>query len=690
MYFFKTMALRHLLYFLLTCTLSAAATAKDVRVEQPSQPLKTGVSSTKNFVVKLINDSGKDVITIDSIRKKSGSEDFKIAPINLPQEIGYYAPDNFKNIPLTFQPKNPGNTSAEFIIYVHDPSYEKDSLIVTVYGIGEPAQPKFEVLPPNEVFFNTLKPGEEQIKIVRIINRGNDAGYIFPPPKTQIENGNPAFTIVKFPDFNQPVKPNGIVEFHIRFSAFVPGSKEDRLIVEAAGGALHVKLHGIILPPERLKVQPKESFGFMPTLVGTSRLDTVVIYNPNKTGVMVNNMRIERDDKNHFELVSESAFMLPAETRKQVVLKFTPLDTARLPAPALRPMVRFESVDQGYEIRIDSAKGVYRKVGVSSFDIDFKDILIGKDSTAEITLFNDNPTGINAWLLKSPGNGFSFVEPVDTLRLAANSSRTVLIRFTPALAEEYSDEIRLRSTGETYTITLRGRGFSSENPGYTAHLQLNNITVAVGDSFSLPVLLKENSPVMQPGSQRRFRIEVGFTASTLYPIGFLNAPIEAGERILTKDSVYTSSSGEDLLKIPFMAVLGDMPMAHVRIKNFTWLNNAGQPLQTDFTSSSAIVSITGTEGRLVNSNKGALALSASPNPAMADIRLELANYTTGATLKIFNTAGTLVRDLTDRITYGAQPLLITFPSSEIPEGAYFCRLTSGGDSIVRTIFVQRN
>jgi len=89
-------------------------------------------------------------------------------------------------------------------------------------------------------------------------------------------------------------------------------------------------------------------------------------------------------------------------------------------------------------------------------------------------------------------------------------------------------------------------------------------------------------------------------------------------------------------------------------------------------------------------NNGVFILSSSPNQVVVgNLELFLSNYQPDEPLKIYNTQGVLIRDLSAEIDGTATSFKITCPTAEIPEGAYFCRLTSGNNSIVRTIFVQK-
>ncbi|HYF04221.1 MAG TPA: choice-of-anchor D domain-containing protein [Patescibacteria group bacterium] len=634
-----------------------------------------------------------------SATSRSGLGIFEVTELQ-GKELNDTKPITFK---ITFKPKSPGQYSDSIIIRING---KDDTVGIFVSGNAVPAEPKivFSSVPDskalNEVTFQ-VRPGEPENQRIRIKNEGSANARI---QSLQIETLPPSrnpFTVSSPATPPYDIQPGQWKEIGIRFLDSLPGDYAGMLVVILQNGnKIRLPLYGRIQKPDGLIIRPGR-FVFENARRGDIIERSVRIHNRNFISVNAAGLGFadgtNPDNDARFLIIAPQTaspgnrFFIGAKDSITITVRFTVADT-QLVSNFLS--VRFRAFEENYIIPIDvtfdssPAGGLKVEFSPSS---NFGKVQIGSDNTIQVIVTNS--LNINVILsdfdFKNHKEIFFKSQGASQIEVKAGTSESFTITFKPAEAKLYEETFNFKSNSNKVEYFLHGEGIAPERPSYITRLQLNDIHVAIGDAFSLPILLEENKPSIQPGTSRRFSIEIRFMASTLYPVGFSNAPIEAGERVLKTESVYDPVAGNDLLKIPFLAVLGDMPVAQVRISNFTWLDDAGQPFQTDFTSNTITIFITGTEGRLVNTNKGALALSASPNPAIADIRLELSNFTTGATLSMYNMEGTLVRDLSDRITYGVQPLLITVPSAEIPEGVYFCRLTSGEHSIVRTIFVQR-
>lgn len=668
-----------------------------LRADHPDTIGSVKTGDQKPFIIKLINESGDRNITIQGIRIKEGSEDFTYDPSQLPMSIGFYQPGNFKNLQMVFAPKTPGPKRLKFVIdYYEDDITDPDTLELIINAVEYLPQADFVLVSPNKLYFK-IKPGGSDTALIRIRNRGSQPGYI-DPNRLEFKEPTANFTIINTTDLQQPVQPTTVVTLAVRFTSVSPGTEENRLHIHTSSGMIPVELHGEVAPPDPLQIQPA-FFRFDSVEIGQSAYDTVLVTNPNLVSIPVSDLRIWRPGaKNQFQLVdSKPYFMIPPQSSQRIILQFTPKDTLPLPPPQDRPVVHFDAPGkQGpYEIRIFSAQGfkkpgdIEQDITVSPSEIDFKNITIGKDSVAAVTINNPNSKKVKVALLKKPDEGFTIDNySSDTIKIEGNDSAVLKIRYTPVKEQQVFSEIELKAGDKIFNIKLSGNGVLPVQQNFTIELSVRDTAVAVGTSFPLTITLLKNEPALEPAKRYPFSVELRYTSTVLHHAD-KDVIIQNGEGVVTLTGVFKKdSTGDILLKTDFMAALGDMPVGTIRISDFKWLDAGGAPMPTAFTADTAQIALLGTEGRLVNANQGSLAMSAAPNPAAGDFDIQLSNADAGAILHVYNMQGELVLNLSQQVQSGLSPQIITIAGGTLADDMYFVRLVSGQHSLVRTIFVQ--
>ncbi|MES2765865.1 MAG: T9SS type A sorting domain-containing protein [Bacteroidota bacterium] len=612
-----------------------------------------------------------------------------------------------RDILVRFKPKTLGQNKAARIILYYDGG--GDSLVIDVTGnaVSKP-EPKFILLKennpvPGEFVFDPIPSGTFKNEGFQIKNDGGAPGQI-----TKVEvlkkdgTPSPVFTVI-FPAQMPPVSipENGIWSFGIHFEGDKPGNYEDTLVISTgAGRTMRFSIKGRIKPLP-LRFEPKEfNFGVSVKL-GDSAIRTVTIFNDNFIEVPITQADIVNDNKNQLFKIepANQQFVVPAKGSRNITVKFMPNDTNQLMNTAFHLLV-FNQDQEFIPIR---GKGQAKsggggqndlKITVTPTNFEFTNVPQDSVKILEVQLKNENNE-----TLKARDFDFFYQDTVFSiennltnkeLELARKNITFLYLKFSPKDQQEHTDSLTFKVGDFTYYVVLKGKAKEKPAESFSTTLALDDdITVAVGDTFSLPVRITNNGVPGTQSAAKYFAIELRFTSTVLYPMNDIDSiEIKGGERIL-KDTVAYIAGVSELMRVPFLAALGDMSVAQIRITQFTWLDEAKKPLKTVFNLDTAAVTITGTDGRLINANKGELAFSVSPNPSYGDIQLEFTNYAPGATVKIYNTQGVLVRDLSNEINFSASASKIPFHSSEIPEGAYFCRLTSDGFSIVRTIFVRK-
>jgi hypothetical protein len=655
---------------------------------------KPGGNDTKT--VKLETEDEDDTYTVSYEGPFSQvNQPFEVIGLDGGKILRQYSPVNFD---IVFKPQKPGLYRDSIIIRI---SGEDDSLVIMLTAdVQEPRIAFFKTGIPGKIEnfdFQNTKPGVERKERFQLKNIGQfpEGIAVFKIEQPQLSK---SFELIADqPPF--PLPNGGMKEFSVRFFDTIPGDYNARVIVVTnSGDTARLALRARILPPERLLRRP-EIINFQTVKLTQIYTDSVKIINRNLIAAKISELRIS-DNDTRFQITSPKTlpggkFLIEPNDSATIIVKFNVAHATPLSNDL---SVRFHAFDGDYEVPIKAVIENTQSSGLMftfSPSNDFGEIDTGTVGTSQVTITNDgnDPVTLSKFGFKNYQGIFKTDISTAEIQIPPYQERTFIISFKPTDSIEYKDIFEAFDGKKTVSFSVVGKGRIPVAPTYSTTLTLENLTVPVGEQFILPVRLTDNKPDFPVNTRKNFRIELRFTASVLYYPAADNGslPIEYGERIIAVTSNYDSgNSVNELIRLTFKTALGDMPFGHIRITDFTWLDDAGNKITTNATFDTAVITITGTEGQLVNSNKKQLTLSVSPNPAIGgDLVFEFANYQPGAALKIYNTQGVLVRDLSGEIDSTATSFKITCPTAEIPEGAYFCRLTSGNNSIVRTIFVQK-
>ncbi len=234
----------------------------------------------------------------------------------------------------------------------------------------------------------------------------------------------------------------------------------------------------------------------------------------------------------------------------------------------------------------------------------------------------------------------------------------------------------------TYTVTVvDSNGCSATSAPFTtvsaasATVQLPELEAAPGERVSIPVALVA-SENLDRNKVQKFVGELRFDKNLLIPVDpRFRTRVEGDQRVvmIEGDRPTTMSEGE-LLRVEFIAALGEKMSTPLEFLVFNWVDGTSVPVRM-IAGRFTLTDICETGGRrLVDASGNAAIKSVRPNPAHAVSEIEYEVNEHGRTqLVIVDLLGQPVATL---VNGDLQPgrYLVQFDASKLASGTYFCVL----------------
>lgn len=441
-----------------------------------------------------------------------------------------------------------------------------------------------------------------------------------------------------------------------------------------------------VLPEPKLECSFTE-IDFGTVNVNTSTTASLVIRNVGTADATVT-FSIADDAKNAFSMATATTVTIAAGDSTRVSLRFLPRKAGFFYANLLITM----PAPYATTVKVNLyGKGLdYWELHYSTAALDFGTIATTADvQTRKLRIRN---TGTLAcWLdLQFPPGGVFVPDISIPSSLAVGEWVDIPISFRPLAEGAYEGTLILNSAAGIAPITLKGLFYKP-----TATVLIPDIKADTRQQIYVPVIVSEvvklvNFPI------NACRIVLRFNASIFVPKMPFAVEVDStfgGMRTLAFTlPINQPEQGDTLFFLQGLVALGDAESTPVEIVEVQWLNGGTSvPVQTATQDGRLLVGDIWRDQagvRLVNPNAGRLTLQILPNPVHEQAVFQL-SYSGHALLEIFDTMGRLVLSLTDKLPVSAStPTTIQADISPLPAGMYFCRLSSGNFSLVRTLHIE--
>ncbi len=292
-------------------------------------------------------------------------------------------------------------------------------------------------------------------------------------------------------------------------------------------------------------------------------------------------------------------------------------------------------------------------------------------------------------------------------RLSAGASRTLTVRFFPSCSElgERSAKLTLASARGTLFIPLEAQ-LIDPSEIVVDEITIPDLRINVGDTFDLPIIVTDFTPATEIAS---WALQMSFNASVITPLDPEQRGIIASGKhtINMVGNLQTSSNVDTLAVIRMVALLGDAESTEVNLTQFSWhhgdqfntrvYTRVPQLLDGSVSIADIYHDPRNNTPRLVNAEKGTLALSVVPNPVTAAslITIGYDAHQHPVTLIIYSALGEVILNLNSELpgSLGTNQRRV---QAEIPispddlpgPGVYFVRLVSSEMSLSRLLFVE--
>lgn len=248
------------------------------------------------------------------------------------------------------------------------------------------------------------------------------------------------------------------------------------------------------------------------------------------------------------------------------------------------------------------------------------------------------------------------------------------------------------------SIELNGNGFADSVP---FELNIRSVETEVGDTAALHLSLAQTGtyyPAMMPAESALLHLTLRWNSSVFLPLPLDTGYARMSQRQIAPDSieydVYLPLSASALStwtsSVPIIGLLGNAVQTHVfvdRAELFFPLQNVLLPVAVQGNTTVRISDIWyyGSTPRLVNVRKGALALSAFPNPVTGPVSVK-AQFSGTKSLTLWDPSGRLVADLSDRLGESLSTFHIDM-STFTTSGVYVLRLANEDTVVVQLLVV---
>ncbi len=329
-------------------------------------------------------------------------------------------------------------------------------------------------------------------------------------------------------------------------------------------------------------------------------------------------------------------------------------------------------------------------------DLEFGEVEVGLAAALNLQVRNngDDAVTLTDASFSVGGAGFSLLFTADLpIVVAANATRALPIEFSPDAAVNYAATLRLQFAEGELFAGLAGTGLEpvviSNDSAAVAMLPLETES---GKNVNLAALLDFVSGDLAARSNLTVDLIVHFDADLLTPVDpARRGPIIAGRQYVTLSGLpVTPQAGVQLFSLECISALGSVERGSLQIEceSMQWLEN-GQPLDVRTQCSDAELVITDIwrvgGNRYINSNKGALALHASPNPVVDQMRVEGFFDEAPATLDLLDNLGRTVMTLDAELPAAPGTFFFDVNLDALRSGVYYLRLAAGPHAMTRSI-----
>ena len=329
-------------------------------------------------------------------------------------------------------------------------------------------------------------------------------------------------------------------------------------------------------------------------------------------------------------------------------------------------------------------------------DLEFGEVEVGLAATLNLTVQNNGDAAVTLTGadFSAGGAGFSLFFTADLpIVVAAGSSAPLPIEFRPEAAAAYAGTLRLQfNEGELFAAvggTGREPVVISEDSVVVAMLPLETES---GKNVNLAALLDFVSDDLAARNNLTVDLIVHFDADLLTPVDAAQrGPIIAGRQYVTLSGLpVTPQAGTTLFSLPCISALGSVERGSLQIECETmqWFEN-GQPFDVKAECAAAELVITDIwrvgGNRYINSNKGALALHAAPNPVVDNLRVEGFFDEAPASMDLLDNLGRLVMSLDAALPAAPGTFFFDVNLDALRSGVYYLRLAAGPHAMTRSL-----
>src|SRR5882762_9542193 len=435
------------------------------------------VGSTGAQTITLSN-SGTASVTI-SAASASGTG-FSIIGLSVPATLN---PGQTTSFTASFAPASASSFTGSVSITSDAPG---SPLTIPLSGTGAAAQPQLTINPAG-VNFGSVNVGATATQTVSLTNSGNAA--------LTISQATPSGTGFSFTGLNLPqtINAGSSISFTVQFLPASTGSASGNISMSsnAPGSPAAIALSGTGVQGT-LTANPS-SFNFGNVLVGGNGTQTFTLSNSGTASVTISAASASGTAFSIFGL--SVPLTLAAGQNTTFSGQFAPSATG-----SATGSVSITSNAPGSPLAIAlSGTGVQPVLSVTPTSVSFASVVTGTSNSQTIKLSNAGSAGVTISQATASGSGFSLTGITVPLTIAAGSSATFNVAFTPIAAGSVTGTVSLVSNAPNspLMIGLSGTGVTATflltaNP---TSLSFGNVNLGSNSSLSTSLTNTGNSNV---------------------------------------------------------------------------------------------------------------------------------------------------------------------------------------------------
>ncbi len=341
-----------------------------------------------------------------------------------------------------FSPTSVGIKTGRFIVESDDP--DEPIVNINVQGLG--VQVPDIVVSPKNLDFGNVEVGKSSSRALYIRNEGNILLDI-----QNILTNDPQFTVSSFTDVN----PSSEINVTITFSPTSIGDKTATLTItsndpDEPNVFVSLQGKGFVVPKPRIRVIPT-ALDFGDVLIGRSLTKEISIFNDGDAVLQISSIT-----SNNAQFTISNIGDVPPGQSITISIRFTPLSaglkTGTITIVSNDPNEPTKTISvQGKGVNVPTPN-----IRVSTTNIDFGNVELGKSSTKDFRIYNDGDALLSISSITSSNNQFSVLNRADVLPGGAVS---ISVRFTPISLGLKTGIITINSNDPdepTKTISVQG------------------------------------------------------------------------------------------------------------------------------------------------------------------------------------------------------------------------------------------